>query len=126
MRANYTVVLKGLMVGMAMAMATVACSSTNPAAPSAVPAQPAASSYELTGQVLGAGGAPVAGVQISLSGAGDADREDVTNDDGKFRFAGLEAGTYTVTLKSKGYADREVEIVIGGNLTITFDLIPAL
>ena len=123
MRANYTVALKGLMVGMAMVMVG-ACSNTNPAAPSALPALPAASSFEVTGQVLGAGGAPVAGVEITLSRDEDVERHDVTDEDGKFRIVGLQSGDWKATLKCKGYADREVQVMINGNLTITFDLMP--
>ena len=122
MRAAYKASIKGLMV--AVAMAATACSSTNPAAPSALPAISAGSSFELTGEVLGGGGAPLAGVEITLSRDEDADRSAVTDADGKFRIAGLEAGDWTAKLNCKGYEERVVQLVVNGNLTISFGMTP--
>jgi hypothetical protein len=121
MTAGYKVSLTGLMV--AMAMAATACHSTNPAAPSALPTIAAASSFDLTGKVVGAGGAGLAGVEIVLS-KDDEQRRAVTDEDGSFRVAGLDAGDWTATLNCKGYEGRAFEVVINGNLTINFDLIP--
>lgn len=127
MRATYGISLKGmtgLMVVMALATAGAACSSTNPAAPSAVPSI-AAASFELAGKVVGAGGAGLAGVEITLSRGEDGLRHAVTDDDGQFTIRNLEAGEWTAVLKCKGYEDRAVQIVINGNVTFTFDLIAA-
>jgi hypothetical protein len=70
-------------------------------------------------------GSGLAGVEVSLSRSEGDLRRATTDADGKFRIAGLEAGAWTATLKCKGYADRVVEVVVNGNLTIAFDLIPA-
>ena len=121
MTAGYKVSLTGLMV--AMAMAATACSSTNPAAPSALPTIAAAAPFELSGRVVGAGGAGLAGVEITLS-KGDEERRGVTDEDGRFRVTGLDAGDWTATLNCKGYEERAFQVVINGNLTISFDLIP--
>ena len=72
------------------------------------------------------GGGGLVGVEISLSrGEGD-ERRATTDADGKFRIAGLDAGAWTATLKCKGYADRVVEVVVNGNLTISFDSDPSM
>ena len=91
MRATYGISVKGLMVAMGMALAVTACSSTNPAAPSALPAV-AAASFDLAGQVVGAGGAGLAGVEITLSKGDDLERRVVTDEEGKFKITGLEGG----------------------------------
>jgi len=117
---------KYAMVAMAMAaLAAAGCSERTFSGPTPLPAVSAAS-FELAGEVLGAGGAPVAGVEITLSRGADTERRAVSDAEGKFRIAGLEGGDWNATLKCKGYGDRSVTLVVNGNLTISFDLIPAL
>ena len=109
---------------MAAAFTASACDGRNPSGPSAVPAV-AAASYDLTGDVIGAGGAGLAGVEITFSRADGSERRATSDADGRFRIS-LDAGDWTAALKCKGYADRSVDVVVNGNATISFELLPAL
>ena len=61
----------------------------------------------ITGVVLDAAGAPVAGAEVSLSAGSEVARRAVTGDDGRFAFAGVPAGGGTITARARGFARRE-------------------
>ncbi|MDH5768705.1 MAG: carboxypeptidase regulatory-like domain-containing protein, partial [Nitrospirota bacterium] len=58
-------------------------------------ASPTAATYSISGTVTATGGAPVAGVTMSLTG--DATASTTTAADGTYSFTGLANGSYTVT-----------------------------
>ncbi len=75
---------------------------------------------KLTGRVL-RDGEPVAGEGVLLSGTGGAGRWDDTDLDGRFHFAGLEAGRYTLRVISRRAEEQhreEVEVAADRDLLI--------
>ena len=66
----------------------------------------AVAEHRLSGTVTNSQGYGLAGVEVSLAGAGGAAAEDVTGQDGAFSFAQLEAGTYALELSVGPYSAR--------------------
>ncbi|HEY6874311.1 MAG TPA: carboxypeptidase regulatory-like domain-containing protein [Geobacteraceae bacterium] len=63
--------------------------------------QATSATYSISGTVTKTSGAPLAGVTMTLSGAGSGTATTGTN--GSYSFAGLANGTYTVTPSAAGY-----------------------
>src|SRR5579859_7036576 len=61
----------------------------------------------LTGQVKDQAGLPMAAVTVTLTGAGGAGLVAQTNEEGKYVFRNLPAGTYSVRIDLKGFATFE-------------------
>src|SRR5579859_5234423 len=61
----------------------------------------------LTGQVKDQSGLPIAAVTVTLTGAGGAALVAQTNEEGKYVFRNLPAGTYTMRIELKGFGTFE-------------------
>jgi hypothetical protein len=71
-----------------------------------------------------ASGIPIAGALVQIVGGAIA-RQDRTNDAGQFRFAGVPAGSYRLSVLRIGYAETSRQVVLADRDTaITFDLRP--
>ena len=88
--------------------------------------------FALAGQVVAgdAGNAePIEGVEVILSAGGAdsaaASRTIVTDGDGNFRASGLAAGSWTIVLKKRGYADRSVDVSLTRDISLSLSLLPA-
>ena len=79
--------------------------------------------YTLSGTVTNAGGTPLPGVSVSVSGGGSA----ATGGSGTYSISGLAAATYSVTYSLAGYTAQTVSVGIAGNTTrnIALQAIPA-
>ncbi|MCY3731342.1 MAG: carboxypeptidase-like regulatory domain-containing protein, partial [Rhodospirillaceae bacterium] len=75
----------------------------------AVPA--AAQSGRVAGSVIDETGAVLPGATVTLTGPGGA-RATPSDGSGEYAFAGLVAGTYTVTVALSGFSDAAVEGVV--------------
>ena len=86
------------------------------------------SSGSITGQVLGTDGDAVngmPGIGVSLAGVeGGAPRRTVSEGGGRYRFTGLDPGSYIVSVESPGLAADPVmiDLVDGGHATCDFTL----
>ena len=77
----------------------------------------------LSGRVL-RNGAPVRGENVSLGGPGVTGRWARTDHEGRFRFAGLEAGTYDLTLvDSRGQAHHKETVELTRDREVELDLL---
>ncbi len=61
----------------------------------------------LSGRVTDTAGAPLAGARVTLT---ELSREAITRADGRYAFAGLPTGRYTVVARRLGYASRSVVV----------------
>jgi hypothetical protein len=82
--------------------------SAGPGSPEAAPGQQAPdpqSAGAVTGTVVDASGAAVAGARIALSHEGQpSSRQALSGDDGQFSFAGVEPGPFELTIAATGFA----------------------
>jgi iron complex outermembrane receptor protein len=88
-------------------------------------AAPAARPGAVGGLVVdGATGRPLPAAQVRLLGA---TRGDLTHDDGRFEFADLPAGRYTVAVQRVGYAaaERTVTLEAGARAAVRVELTPS-
>ena len=72
-------------------------------------------------------GATLPGVTVTVSSASGR-QTFVTNENGEFRFLGLDPGTYTVTAELSGFSTirREVDVLLGRNTEFQFTLSPSV
>jgi hypothetical protein len=71
-----------------------------------------------------ASGQPIAGALVQIVG-GTVARRDRTNDAGQFRFAGVPAGSYRLSVLRIGYAETSRQVVLADqDTTLTFQLRP--
>src|SRR5215471_6247533 len=70
-----------------------------------------AASREITGRVADRSGAPLVGAAISIAELGRATTSDPN---GRFRFAAIPAGTFTVSARQIGYTPAASMVVVGG------------
>jgi outer membrane receptor protein involved in Fe transport len=69
----------------------------------------------VSGEVVDANGAAVAGVSVTLSRATQiVAKTTVTDDEGRFRLTDLANGSYELRLRKAGFADRSAAVVIDG------------
>jgi len=95
------------------------------AAPVTGAAQPAAGGV-VAGTVDGTDGSPIAGAALTLQGAGN--RSATSDAQGRFRFAGVPAGTYTLVITKAGFTPTQVEEVFvtdGAAITLRPVLAPS-
>jgi len=81
----------------------------------------------LYGTVTDDQGAPLPGVQAELTGIG-APRTQYSDAQGKFRFLGLDPGTYQLTASLDGFSTlryRQVNIRVGQNTTLSLEMTTA-
>ena len=82
----------------------------------------ATSSSTVLGQVTDQSGAAVPGAKVTLSNpATNTDLNTTTNNDGRYVFADVPIGTYTVTFTKQGFATSRVErqdVEVGTTLTV--------
>jgi carboxypeptidase family protein/TonB-dependent receptor-like protein len=66
------------------------------------------------GQVKNPAGSPVSGAQVSINHTGDATpaQKTTTDAEGKFHFAGVEAGEYKITTEAAGFFTSSYEFVL--------------
>ena len=79
---------------------------------------------DLYGTVVGADGAPLPGVTVTLQGPGSPAVQ-VTDATGKFRFLGLYPGTYKLTAELQGFSTLEypdIAVRVGGNTALEITL----
>ena len=81
----------------------------------------AQSTGSIEGSVVGPGGAPLAGVVVTVVGPG-VDQEYLTGADGAYAAAGLAAGDYVVTAALPGYETAEEMVSVGAGATETVPL----
>lgn len=78
----------------------------------------AAQDLVVAGRVVDAGGEGITGAIVELGTAGAV----LTDDDGAFRFRGVEAGTYRLLASAFGYEDYAETLDIRGDTTLTLSL----
>lgn len=79
--------------------------------------------YRLAGRVL-RNGEPVRGENVALGGPGVPGRWAKTDHEGRFRFEGLEAGTYDLTLiDSRGQAHHKETVELSHDAEVELDLL---
>jgi len=72
----------------------------------------------LTGRVIDPSGAAIANAVVRVQGAqGKLVQSGTTGPDGRFTFAGLTAGVYTVEVESEGFAAAREEVRVSGGAT---------
>ena len=80
----------------------------------------------LAGSVYDAGGAVVPGVLILLTSNKSAQEAARANDAGEYKFSGIPAGTYTMQIRARGFAEFQKAIVLTAGaaqqMSITLDL----
>ena len=73
---------------------------------------------DVIGTVTDATGAVVGGAALTIVNAGTgATRTTTTSSGGDYGFSGLDVGSYSLTVKAKGFADfeaRDIRLAIGG------------
>lgn len=75
------------------------------------------------GRVVDEAGAVIVGADVSITGAGNAERKTQTNQAGEFNFNNLPAGKYTVRVTSSGFALYEnAEVVVAAGRSIELDV----
>jgi hypothetical protein len=82
-------------------------------------------SSAVTGAVTDASGASLPETQVSVVDAGrGAARTEQTDREGRFLFAQVNPGTYTVTVKAAGFAEQtqQAEVPVGRTVTLNFTL----
>ena len=86
------------------------------------PAASAPSGAAIEGTVFDSDARPVAGAKVDLLDSMNAVAETSTDSRGKYRFAGLRAGAYTVVGNAPGFTELSAEIQLSGAETHTTDL----
>lgn len=83
-----------------------------------------AQSGSVTGVVRDAeSGQPLAGAQVQVMAGGSAVASVATGSDGRYRATNIAAGTYAVTVRSVGYAQRRIEgVSVTGGQATTLDI----
>ncbi len=77
----------------------------------------------LEGQVTDAQGGAVAGAAVTAAAPGMAPVAAATDSGGMFRFATLDAGTYTLTVAMPGFrTERRTSLALGAGETLRFDV----
>ncbi|PYP44406.1 MAG: hypothetical protein DMD42_08025, partial [Gemmatimonadetes bacterium] len=85
----------------------------------------AQNTVNLQGRVTGAGGAPLAAAQITVSNRETGQqRGAVTSAQGTYTIVGLPPGAYHVSLRLLGYGsqERDIELLVGQHATLDFEL----
>jgi hypothetical protein len=92
----------------------------------------AAFSQAVTGNIFGtvadSDGSPLPGVTVTLTGIG-AEKTQITDSQGQFRFLSLDPGAYTLKANLEGFGSIEypgVDVRIGRNTTVPLALTPAV
>lgn len=118
-----------LLVSLPFSRATFAqYSSQMPGQPSG---QPRGGTAVVMVNVVGQDGDPVGqGAQVTISAQGDSGRTDMSGSNGVVRFAGLNRGSYVVSVRELGYKDGygsvEVPMSYGTyNTTVTLESVPS-
>jgi TonB-linked SusC/RagA family outer membrane protein len=75
----------------------------------------------ITGKIVDETGQGLPGVSVQVKGQSKVSSTDVT---GKFRIAGVENGTVTLTASFIGYRSVDMEVVVKGNTVANFSLKP--
>ncbi len=89
----------------------------------ALPAMAAAPAGTIEGQTKDAQGRPLAGVQLSLrNAAGRVAKKATSRADGRYRFAGVAAGDYTISGTKGGFAAAAAAVVVRSGERISADL----
>jgi hypothetical protein len=80
----------------------------------------------IDGTARAASGGTLPGATVTLTGAGSP-MVQVTDAEGRFRFRGLSAGTYTVEIKADGFqtVTTAVRVATNARPTVTFELTPS-
>jgi len=89
------------------------------------PALLAQNTVNLQGRVTGAGGAPLAAAQVTVSNRETGQqRGAVTSAQGTYTIVGLPPGAYHVSLRLLGYGsqERDIELLVGQHATLDFQL----
>jgi hypothetical protein len=93
---------------------------------SAAPSTPAQSTASIEGQVIDQQGAVIAGVRITLSDSSiGVDRECISDESGRYQFAALPVGDYTIGASATGFKKYVIEnlrIEVGRKITQDFEL----
>src|SRR5213592_4176548 len=85
----------------------------------------AQNTINLQGHVTGAGGAPLAAAQITVSNRETGQqRSAVTSPQGTYTIVGLPPGAYHATLRLLGYQpqERDFELLVGQHASLAFQL----
>src|SRR6266571_8977009 len=85
----------------------------------------AQNTVNLQGRLTGAGGAPLAAAQITVSNRETGQqRSAVTSATGTYTIVGLPPGAYHVSLRLLGYGaqERDIELLVGQHATLDFQL----
>jgi hypothetical protein len=114
-----------------VAAATAACGkattgTTSLLGPSQEFLRPAALSYSLSGTVLTGGedgAVPVEGARVEIASESES-FETVTGEDGRYEFAELPSGWWTILVQKDGYADASAEVELTDSTSIDIMLAP--
>ncbi len=85
---------------------------------------PRSPSTSVTGIVVDAAGAPVAGASVTLDAAG-VPRQTQSGDDGRFTFADVSGGPVTVRASAPGFSEAAVQVRVGAAADAVLVLRPA-
>ncbi|HVS16443.1 MAG TPA: TonB-dependent receptor [Thermoanaerobaculia bacterium] len=80
------------------------------------------------GTIADSGGGPLPGVTVTLSGVG-ADKAQITDAQGRFRFLGLDPGEYSLRAELEGFGGLEypgIEVRVSRTTTVPLTLTPAV
>jgi len=81
---------------------------------------------EIIGTVRDPSGAVVSGAQVVLKGDATAVRNATTGSDGSYRFVGIRAGHYSVSIGSRGFETKTSEVDANGRDPVTLDYVLAV
>ncbi|MGB5036233.1 MAG: TonB-dependent receptor [Blastocatellia bacterium] len=86
--------------------------------------QPIVNSGKLAGVVRDSNGSPVAGVNVSVESAQQASvATTVTDEQGRYEFAGLPVGTYVVRFEAHGFSPRRSALSVKGEGNLVADAV---
>lgn len=75
-----------------------------------------AAAYELVGHVMDGAGRPLGAVEVALERDSVVVHTVLTSDDGRFTFGTVAAGPITLRIRRLGYAQRNMDLVVGEGL----------
>ena len=119
-----TRIIASLGVAVLSCMAAACNGNKTPTTPAPVPS-PTVSTYNLTGSVVeetSSGSIPAEGAHIDVSFGDGGHLSAVAGSDGRYFIVGVPTGSATVSVTQDGFVSEEMQVQLGADMTLDFDL----